>query len=113
MCYEIGEFGNDDLIIRGVPYIFGRAIEEEDFQLILDRLSEQYRENRYESLLHEAATMSCKAAVKGNEKLSVIECHELINELLTLEDPYNCPHGRPTIISMTKYELEKKFKRIT
>lgn len=56
--------------------------------------------------------MSCKAAVKGNNRLSAQEADALIDELLTLENPYNCPHGRPTIISMTKYELEKKFKRI-
>jgi DNA mismatch repair protein MutL len=56
--------------------------------------------------------MSCKAAVKGNNKLSVAEAEALIDELLTLENPYNCPHGRPTIITMTKTEMERKFKRI-
>ena len=58
------------------------------------------------------ASMSCKAAVKGNMRLSVKESEVLIERLLELKDPYNCPHGRPTIIKMTKYELEKKFKRI-
>ena len=58
------------------------------------------------------ASMSCKAAVKGNSKLSTAEANALIDQLLSLENPYNCPHGRPTIISMSKYELEKKFKRI-
>ena len=56
--------------------------------------------------------MSCEAAVKGNDKLSYSEIDSLINDLLGLDNPYNCPHGRPTIISMTKYEIEKKFKRI-
>ena len=56
--------------------------------------------------------MSCKAAVKGKHQMSAMEAKALIDELLTLENPYNCPHGRPTIISMSKYELEKKFKRI-
>ncbi len=56
--------------------------------------------------------MSCKAAVKGNNKLSVSEAEALIGQLLKLENPYHCPHGRPTIISMSKYEIEKKFKRI-
>ena len=56
--------------------------------------------------------MSCKAAVKGNDKLTLSEINELIDELLSLDNPYNCPHGRPTIISMSKYEIEKKFKRI-
>ncbi len=58
------------------------------------------------------ASMSCKAAVKGNNKLSVSEAEALIGQLLKLENPYHCPHGRPTIISMSKYEIEKKFKRI-
>ena len=58
------------------------------------------------------ASMSCKAAVKGNHRMSEKEAEALIDELLTLENPYNCPHGRPTIIAMSKYELEKKFKRI-
>ena len=58
------------------------------------------------------ATMACKAAVKGNHRMSPQEADKLIDELLTLENPYHCPHGRPTIISMTKAELEKKFKRI-
>ena len=58
------------------------------------------------------ATMACKAAVKGNHQMSVQEANMLIDELLTLDNPYHCPHGRPTIISMTKTELEKKFKRI-
>ena len=56
--------------------------------------------------------MSCKAAVKGNHQLSLMEVEALIDELLTLDNPYNCPHGRPTIVSMSKYEIEKKFKRI-
>ena len=56
--------------------------------------------------------MSCKAAVKGNDKLTLHEINKLIDELLSLDNPYNCPHGRPTIISMSKYEIEKKFKRI-
>ena len=60
----------------------------------------------------EIAMMSCKAAVKGNDKLSYSEAQALIQELLKLEDPFTCPHGRPTIIKMSKYELEKKFKRI-
>ena len=64
------------------------------------------------SYTHLIASMSCKAAVKGNMKLSYAEMDELINELLSLDNPYHCPHGRPTIIAMTKRELENKFKRI-
>ncbi len=63
-------------------------------------------------ILEKAASMSCKAAVKGNMHLSRPEIEQLITDLLSLENPYHCPHGRPTIIKMTKYEIEKKFKRI-
>ena len=65
-----------------------------------------------EVILQKLASMACKAAVKGNNALKTQEAAALIDELLTLENPYHCPHGRPTIISMSKYELEKKFKRI-
>ena len=63
-------------------------------------------------LLERVATMSCKAAVKGNNELPLAQAHELFKELMSLENPYNCPHGRPTMIRMSKYEIEKKFKRI-
>ena len=63
-------------------------------------------------IYEKVASMSCKAAVKGNHKMSDAEANHLIDQLLELENPYACPHGRPTIISMSKYELEKKFKRI-
>ena len=62
--------------------------------------------------MNRIATMACKASVKGNNRMSVAEMETLLDELLTLENPYHCPHGRPTIFSMSKYELEKKFKRI-
>ena len=65
-----------------------------------------------ESIRNRIATMACKAAVKGNMRMSRQEMEALIDELLTLDNPYNCPHGRPTIISMSKQEIEKKFKRI-
>ena len=79
---------------------------------MLDSLADQTGKIAENLVNERIASMSCKAAVKGNHKMSVPEIHALIDELLSLENPYNCPHGRPTIISMTKYELEKKFKRI-
>ena len=80
---------------------------------MLDSLADGLNSNMEVSLIDEKiASMSCKAAVKGNSRLSVAEIDSLIGELLTLDNPYHCPHGRPTIISMTKRELEKKFKRI-
>ena len=80
---------------------------------MLDSLSDEIARNQSPDLIDEKiASMSCKAAVKGNMKLSVQEVDALIGELLSLDNPYHCPHGRPTIIAMTKRELEKKFKRI-
>ena len=79
---------------------------------MLDELAEGPVRGNLKAVEEKIASMSCKAAVKGNNRLSRIEAERLIDELLTLENPYNCPHGRPTIISMTQTELEKKFKRI-
>ena len=109
--YEISPFGGKDYAINAVPHnLYGIATEELFIEL-LDNL-EDVREKPLEILKDRLATMSCKAAVKGNNHLSYAEAEQLIAELLTLEDPYHCPHGRPTIISLSKRELEKKFKRI-
>ena len=82
------------------------------FLSLLDELCSDIPRGKQELIHEKIASMSCKAAVKGNNRLSRDEVKELIRELMTLDNPYHCPHGRPTIISMTKYELEKKFKRI-
>ena len=79
---------------------------------MLDDFSNLTGRETPELILEKVASMSCKAAVKGNDELSYAEMDALIEELLTLDNPYNCPHGRPTIISMSRYEIEKKFKRI-
>ena len=99
--------------MRAVPdNLFGIAKKELLLDM-LDSLADGLNSNMEVSLIDEKiASMSCKAAVKGNSRLSVAEIDSLIGELLTLDNPYHCPHGRPTIISMTKRELEKKFKRI-
>ncbi|GKX30133.1 DNA mismatch repair protein MutL [Vallitalea longa] len=110
--FEIEEFGKDAYAIRSVPYIFNKSLSEEQFIDILDNLNEHYDPNKYDMIRDNIATMACKAAVKAHDKLSLIEYEKLFDELLKIENPYTCPHGRPTIISMTKYELEKKFKRI-
>lgn len=110
--FTIEEFGGNDYAIRGVPMdLYGYA-ESEFFYEILDELVDEAVTGTPESIRIRIATMACKAAVKGNTRLSREEMKELIDELLTLDNPYNCPHGRPTIISMSKYEIEKKFKRI-
>lgn len=112
MGFELSEFGGREYAICGVP---GNLFSLDPKQLFLDVLSEcsgiKVRES-YEMIMERVASISCKAAVKGNQHLSRPEIEELITELLSLDNPYHCPHGRPTIISMTRQELEKKFKRI-
>lgn len=111
--FEIEPFGGDEYAVRAVPdNLFGIAKKELLLEM-LDSLSDGLSTSlEPESIDEKIASMSCKAAVKGNMKLSYAEMDELINELLSLDNPYHCPHGRPTIIAMTKRELEKKFKRI-
>ena len=109
--YEIEEFGGKEYKICAVPANLYRVKADQLFTEILDRL-EELGEQSPDLILERLASMSCKAAVKGNQSLSRQEAESLIDELLSLENPYNCPHGRPTIISMSRYELDKKFKRI-
>jgi len=110
--FEIEPFGGKEYAIRAVPgNLFGLA-QKELFVEMLDSLASETGRIKANMIDEKVALMSCKAAVKGNNRLSASEATALIDELLTLENPYNCPHGRPTIIAMTKYELEKKFKRI-
>lgn len=110
--FIIEEFGGNDYAIRGVPMDLYGYEEKEFFREILDELADESVTGTPESIRIRIATMACKAAVKGNMRLTRQEAEQLIDELLTLDNPYHCPHGRPTIISMTKYEIEKKFKRI-
>lgn len=110
--FEIEAFGGKEYAVRAVPNdMFGLAQKDILIELI-DNLVEEVHSEKLDILLEKIASMSCKAAVKGNNHLSYEEAQNLIAELLTLENPYHCPHGRPTIISMSKYEIEKKFKRI-
>jgi DNA mismatch repair protein MutL len=112
MGFEIEEFGEQAYAVRAVPANLPGIAKQDILMELLDSLSDISGSVSSETLLDKVASMSCKAAVKGNHQMSSMEAKALIDELLTLENPYNCPHGRPTIISMTKYELEKKFKRI-
>lgn len=111
--FEIEPFGPEEYAVRAVPdNLFGIAKKELLLEMI-DDLADGLNTTMTPDLIDEkVASMSCKAAVKGNNKLSAQEVDALIGELLTLDNPYHCPHGRPTIIAMTKRELEKKFKRI-
>ena len=109
--FEMDEFGDDAYAIRSVPTDLYGLSEKQLFLSVLDELVEFPAKGDSDAVLSKIASMSCKAAVKGNQSLSFEEAQVLMKELLACENPFNCPHGRPTIISMTKYELEKKFKR--
>ena len=99
---------------RAVPDSLLGITQKELFLELLDNLAEEVQTQTItSSILNEKiASMSCKAAVKGNYTLSKLEIEALIEELMKLENPYHCPHGRPTIVVMSKYEMEKKFKRV-
>ena len=110
--YEIEHFGGREYAVRGVPANLFSISQKDLLMNIIGSLNEDSVSLKSELITEKIASMSCKAAVKGNNKLSLAEADALIGQLLELDNPYNCPHGRPTIISMSKYEIEKKFKRI-
>lgn len=109
--FEIEAFGGNEYALRSVPTDLYGCGEREMFLEVLDQLAGGSSQG-IRVVEEKIASMSCKAAVKGNNLLSMAEAEALIDELLTLENPYNCPHGRPTIVAMTKSEMERKFKRI-
>ncbi|CCY85045.1 dNA mismatch repair protein MutL [Clostridium sp. CAG:149] len=110
--FEIEPFGGREYAVRAVPANLFSIAKKELLMEMIDGLSDEMDRGNSDLLNEKIASMSCKAAVKGNHRLSEAEARALIDELLELENPYACPHGRPTIISMSRYELEKKFKRI-
>ncbi len=110
--FEIESFGGSDIKISAVPYHMSALGTKQLFLEMLDHLEISTDPKKLKIYEHRVATEACKAAVKGGDRLSVIEAKALIDELFTCEDPYHCPHGRPTIISFTEKDLEKRFKRI-
>lgn len=110
--FEVEEFGGSEYALRSVPVDLYGCQEKQMFLEVLDQLSEGGNFGSIRVIEEKIASMSCKAAVKGNNYLSQPEAEKLIDELLKLDNPYNCPHGRPTIITMSKQEMDKKFKRI-
>ena len=110
--FEIEEFGTGSVAIRSMPVDLYGCEETEFFREVLDELCENPMKDQPDVILNKLASMACKAAVKGNNSLTLEEVSALLDEMLTLDNPYHCPHGRPTIISMSRYEIEKKFKRI-
>lgn len=111
--FEIEHFGGAEYSICGVPGNLYRLNTKDILIEMLDELTDGISERATaDVILDKIASMSCKAAVKGSQRLSLPEMEQLMKDLMKLDNPYNCPHGRPTIIAMSKYEIEKKFKRI-
>ncbi len=111
MGFEVEAFGGNEYALRSVPVDLFGCNEKQMFLETLDELATLGVRSNLTVVEEKLASMACKAAVKGNQSMSRPEAEKLIDELMTLENPYNCPHGRPTIISMSKYEMEKRFKR--
>jgi len=112
MGFEIEPFGGKEYAVRSVPDNLFSIAKKDLLMEMLDSLSDDIFKGNPDIIYERVASMSCKAAVKGNNRLSFEEADCLIDQLLELENPYACPHGRPTIVSMSKQELERKFKRI-
>lgn len=112
MGFQMEGFGGREYMLRAVPLETYGLAAQDIFIDFIDSLLEEGTHLNMDLFIYKIATMACKAAVKGNMTLSTREADALIDELLKLENPYNCPHGRPTIIAMTETEIEKKFKRI-
>ncbi len=110
--FEIDDFGGDEYAIKAVPSHFLHLASKQLFYSILDELLENPMASRYGSITDRCASIACKAAVKGNHTLSFAEAETLFMQMLQAKEPYHCPHGRPTTVSMSKQEFEKKFKRI-
>ena len=111
--FQIDDFGGHEYAMREIPTdLYGCDNAKTMFMDILDELSHESGLKDPDVITAKLASMACKASVKGNMHMTKEEMSALIDELLTLDNPYNCPHGRPTIVSMSKYEIDKKFKRI-
>ena len=110
--FSIEHFGGCEYALTSVPSELFRLSEQDYFLSIIDDLSDNLRTREPKQVKDRIATMACKAAIKGNTTITFAEADALITELLSLDNPYNCPHGRPTIISFTNSDLDKMFKRI-
>lgn len=110
--FSIESFGGNEFCIREVPANLYGIGERELFIELLDSISRESGTVSVDMVSEKLASMACKMSIKGNQKVSMLEAKHLLDELMELENPYQCPHGRPTIIKMSKYEIEKKFKRI-
>ena len=109
--YSVEPFGENTVLVREVPYIFNGPLSQEDFQTMVDCLSEGMRRVDVSVLIDRMAMISCKAAIKGNDAISLAEFKSLLDQLIHSPNPFNCPHGRPTMLTMSRQEVEHRFKR--
>lgn len=111
--FEVESFGGTSIVVKSVPYLLNEPMTDIDFIYFFDQIyAGEASLKKEEKYVHKLASIACKSAIKGNDRLSLIEYESLIQQLLRLDDPYHCPHGRPTMIRMSQYELERKFRRI-
>ena len=110
--FDIEDFGDDSIVVRAMPDDIMGVDPQLLFDALLNALTEDRGNLSIDFFVEKLSGMACKAAIKGNTEITAMEADKLIDEMLALDNPYNCPHGRPTMISLTKTELERKFKRI-
>ena len=110
--FELEPFGGSEYAVYGMPMELFRIDSQRLLREIIDGLSQMRGGREADAVYEQIASCSCKGAVKGNQQISQKEMEALLEQLMELENPYTCPHGRPVIIKMTRYELEKKFKRV-
>ena len=110
--FEIEDFGDDSIVVRAMPDDIMGVDPQALFDALLNALTNDLGNISIDFFVEKLSGMACKAAIKGNTEISTMEADTLIDELLKLKNPYNCPHGRPTMIALTKAEIERKFKRI-
>ena len=110
--FLIEEFGGNSIVIKEVPIFLGKPQVKDLFLSILDNIKKLASTDTIDIKYNKIATLACRSAVKANDKLTYEEMEYLVEQLRYIEDPFNCPHGRPTMIKITNTELEKRFKRI-
>lgn len=110
--FQYENFGERDIVIREVPYLLNEPLSPHVFQEVLDQLSEGKVNDITDIKAENIIRISCRSAIKGHDKLTEAECRELIHALLALDNPFTCPHGRPTLVALTQVDIEKMFKRI-
>lgn len=110
--FDLEEFGDDSVVVRAMPDDIMGVDPQALFDALLNAITEDAGKISPDFFVEKLSGMACKAAIKGNTEITMMEADKLIEEMLALDNPYNCPHGRPTMIALTKTELERKFKRI-